>query len=279
MTRAEFEKLIDCYMGLFPQTRDWVNKLDQPAAMLDGWFESLKNTRVIHAMTAIERILDGSLAPIHAYDRDNAALIIRAYAGRIADDERKRQATMRTESERQQDVAEYHGRTNRPKYFPAGKLFRRAAAVWADEEKIGTSPAEIVDKVSQAVDELLDELCPEQDTDDPGVQRGRPPCEYCGNGGCVPIWHPKAVVAMRTGVFTRKHRLSCAVACTCRYGDSLHEPNGKYKSLPRYSEYHHLRILHGAIGEADVERLRQWVDDGPDITKHNKYHSEFADWS
>lgn len=91
MTNTEFKQFIAAYFITFPSTKEWLSKNSpDPAATLASWERTLSTTQIADALTVIGKLESGELEPIAAYDRDKTALIVRAYAGRIASDRAKR---------------------------------------------------------------------------------------------------------------------------------------------------------------------------------------------
>lgn len=155
MNRQEFNVWLDEYLTAFPQTREWLAKLDEnkdgaerAQATLRTWSKTLAGIAAIHVTTATERIIEGKLASVPAYERDKTALHIRGYAARIADDDRKKQIQAKV----RKDIVPRSGEA-----YPAGKLSRLAAKIWQEGRDCGLPDEEIRDQVSVQLDEYLDE--------------------------------------------------------------------------------------------------------------------------
>ena len=104
MTRDEFNKWKTGYFVAFPDAKVWLLKLEHPAATLETWFKCLSQCEARDVEEATERMIRGDLAPLEAYQREQTALHLRAYASRIGDDRKKR---LKADRERTQTI---HGK-------------------------------------------------------------------------------------------------------------------------------------------------------------------------
>ncbi|NJL44548.1 MAG: hypothetical protein HC945_04540 [Nitrosarchaeum sp.] len=104
MTRNEFNKWTDAYFTAFPDTHAWVSKLPNPAGTLETWFQCLSRLAYSDVALATAKIVTGELKPLESYQREQTALHIRAYAGRIADDRRNREKNEATSAKRTQRI-------------------------------------------------------------------------------------------------------------------------------------------------------------------------------
>lgn len=95
MTRREFDKWAEEWFTAFPDSQAWLNKLPNPAGTLETWFKCLSRCCYADVAEATARIIMGDLQSVEAYQREQTALHIRAYAGRITDDRNKRQKQTR----------------------------------------------------------------------------------------------------------------------------------------------------------------------------------------
>lgn len=95
MTRVEFDRWTEAWFTAFPDSHRWLSALPNPGGTLDAWFTSLKRCEYADVALVTDKIISGELAMIEAYQREQTALHIRAYAGRVADDRAKRQKQVR----------------------------------------------------------------------------------------------------------------------------------------------------------------------------------------
>ena len=157
MTRDEFNEWRSHYCNCFPLTGQWLNDLPNKGRdTLQVWFKCLERFSAIVCTTVTDRMAYGELKPVEAYERDKTALIVRGYAGRIIDDERKQKARMAARIEARVNS----GRTGVA--FPAGKLFALAKKIWEEGREVGTPDEQIRAEVSTKLDAYLDELVPPQ---------------------------------------------------------------------------------------------------------------------
>lgn len=99
MTKEEFNTWKNAYFTAFPDTKAWLAKQENPAGTLATWFKCLSRCDYGDIAIVTDRIVCGELAPIDSFQREQTAIHLRAYAGRLAD-ERNRQAKHNAERER-----------------------------------------------------------------------------------------------------------------------------------------------------------------------------------
>ena len=152
MNLAEFNLWKEHYLNAFPQTLTWLStQVADPIATLATWYRTLKPYPLVVCTTVTDRIIDGKIEPVDAFRKDQTALIIRAYAGRIMDDERKRR-------ERATEQHRHQAQPSSGEQFPAAQLYLRASKLWRQYRDEGL-PDEIIRKrVNVELDEYLDEF-------------------------------------------------------------------------------------------------------------------------
>lgn len=130
MTEAEFVEFRKAYFSAFPSTwewlcRTWHDDVEKIEATLARWRQTLASTSLADALDVIQRIVDGRLQPVANYERDNTAIVIRAYAGRLADDRRR---------QRERDARHYEYTAFAPdtRYVPCTRLLERLERLTAD---------------------------------------------------------------------------------------------------------------------------------------------------
>jgi hypothetical protein len=89
MTKEEFNTWKNAYFTAFPDTKAWLAKQENPAGTLATWFKCLSRCDYGDIAIVTDRIVCGELTPIDSFQREQTAIHLRAYAGRLAD-ERKR---------------------------------------------------------------------------------------------------------------------------------------------------------------------------------------------
>lgn len=95
MTKEQFNTWKNAYFAAFPDALSWLNKLENPAGTLATWFKCLAHCEYADVALATDKMTTGDLAPIEAFQREQTALHVKAYAGRIADDRAKREKAER----------------------------------------------------------------------------------------------------------------------------------------------------------------------------------------
>lgn len=103
MTKEEFNKWKRSYCDAFPDCEAWLNNLANQRATLETWFKCLESCAYADVAIATDKIITGELQPAGLVgnppylrmEREQTALHMKAYAGRIADDRFKRQKAER----------------------------------------------------------------------------------------------------------------------------------------------------------------------------------------
>lgn len=91
MNSEQFDAWLKTYTDAFPSVLAWLNGLGDPAATTRVWRRVLEAVDYADAMQATERMICGELAAPLGWERfDLTAIQLRSYAGRIADDRRRR---------------------------------------------------------------------------------------------------------------------------------------------------------------------------------------------
>ncbi len=160
MNPRQFNSFIDEYLAAFPATAEWLQKQQNPTATLKVWARTLRNTPLEMAAAVLDRMIDGDLAPVPAYERDQTALHVRACAARI----KTRQAEL---EEAQQWRENSTGAMDLAKGMYAGRAFRYASTLAklkqkGDHERLATLPTfdqywaslEAADRANQPLPEL-----------------------------------------------------------------------------------------------------------------------------
>jgi hypothetical protein len=127
MNTSEFNEWKEDYFAAFPGTHQWlVEKSPNAKATLRVWAKTLHHIPLHVAAAVTDRMISGQLAPVAAYERDQTALHIRAYANRIIGDQRQRE-----------ENAKHREQLNKRKRnaFPAGALYVECAEIAKEAAK------------------------------------------------------------------------------------------------------------------------------------------------
>lgn len=152
MTKDEFNKWKNAYFTAFPDALAWLNKLPDPAATLGTWFKCLSRCNYLDIAVVTDKIVCGDLAPVEAYQREQTALHLRAYCGRIAD-ERNRQQRMAAER-----TKHARGREGFRQDGPSmAGMFAKICEIRAEGEKLGYEGHELNEWASDRLGEWIEE--------------------------------------------------------------------------------------------------------------------------
>jgi hypothetical protein len=128
MTRTEFNKWTDEWFTAFPDSLAWLERLPNPEGTLETWFKCLSRCNYQDVADAMVKIVVGDLAPLEAYQREQTALHVRAYAGRIADERRNRAKNKATADKVAASRRTTHSGPGAASMFKAILEFREEAA-------------------------------------------------------------------------------------------------------------------------------------------------------
>lgn len=243
MDRGEFKLWACDYFAAFPNTHSWVDRLDDPGATLGKWERALSGTDYQLAVSATDRIVMGKAEPVPATDYERTPYVIRAIAGRIADEQARAVETRPAARPRRSDG------------FPAGRLF----AAIVDRHQAGM-PLE--DAVQAASREFAIKVDPEAGR--------RVSCRQCGDTGLVEVWHPLAYQERRTRA-EYPVRI-CLASCTCPVGQRRRDV--RHKPEPEYDEAWLLRYDHAEREAVNRERLEAFAPQPGRVAEFDEWNQE-----
>lgn len=243
MERDEFKLWLADYLAAFPNTHSWLDRLELRQATLAKWERALSGTDYQLAVSATDRIVMGKAEPVAATDYERTPYVIRAIAGRIADEQAKAAETRPAASPRRTDG------------FPAGRLF-------ASIVKRCEAGAPVEDAVQAASREFAVKV-------DPDAGR-RVACRQCGDTGLVEVWHPLAY--QERGTRAEYPVRICLASCTCPVGQRRRDV--RVKPEPEFDEAWLLRYDHRQSEEWNRERLEEFAPQQGRVEAFDEWNQE-----
>lgn len=100
MTSDEFTVWFDDYQVSFPGIAEWLRQNSpEPARTLAKWQKVLSPYDSLVCHTVTDRMVDGKLAPVKAYQRELTAQVVANYAQRIVEDLARKEDQARQQAE------------------------------------------------------------------------------------------------------------------------------------------------------------------------------------
>jgi hypothetical protein len=147
MTKHEFNNWKKAYFTAFPDCEAWLNKLPDPAATLGTWFKCLERCEYADLALVTDKLICGDLKPIDAFSREQTAIHLRAYAGKVADDRHRVQKQMaeREKLQRGRAQAKRYDGPSMPSMFNQILKFREEAVArgLSDEKPTPEHPSDV----------------------------------------------------------------------------------------------------------------------------------------
>ena len=113
-----------------------------------------------------------------------------------------------------------------------------------------------------------------------GLREATYRCATCLDAGSVTVWARRCVLESRRTRKAPVRRYVEATACPCNLGTSLATAitEGAYtwRATPRYDEAYYCRVDCGLPGQADVDRLLEFIGKIPDGPPR---HKTFDEWN
>lgn len=159
MTQQEFNQWKRAYFTAFPDCEAWLNKLPDPKATLGTWFKCLERCEYADLAMVTDKIICGELKAVDAFSREQTAIHLRAYAGRIADDRHRVQKQMAERKKLAEGKAKARGYDgpSMPSMFNQILKFREEAVArgLSDDKPNPNQPSEVSVYASEKLEAWL----------------------------------------------------------------------------------------------------------------------------